>query len=39
MRQDSGMVVIDVDEAQPLIDTLSQAAADLEADANGREGD
>jgi hypothetical protein len=33
------MVVIDFDEAQPLIDVLSQAAADLEADTDGRAGD
>ncbi len=39
VRKGSGMVVVDLDEAQPLIDVLSQAAADLEADTNGREGD
>ena len=38
VRRGSGMVVIDLDEAQPLIDVLSQAAADLEADTDGKEG-
>jgi hypothetical protein len=39
VRQGSGMVEIDLDEAQPLVDVLSQAAADLGANTDGREGD